>query len=461
MVKNNCLAYVLLLTLLCYCESRRTHGTGGRRGGHTTPRSNSHTTHNYQRSTEGNIGFERYQPSQNTRQDIGFENVQNRAPQTHGGQPQYQTHYNPVSNSNPSAPLPPANHNYHPASNSNPSAPLPPTNHNTNPQPGPGIGFENVNQRIPQHPHNQQPNNPYNNHQPHYPGSYQGNYNPAGHYNQPYNSYQPPPTYYNPHYSSPGGVSPQIYQPMQQSSGGSLLGYAGTFAGGALIGHLLTSNLGGGGGGSNNNGDRQYSVHHYYHDANAIPKQMSVSTNSLLMCNKNETQGLCVPNTFAICLSNGTIMCVTHSMYTTPCGGGNNLTCVITVLPCASNDTSCNATTGGNSTTSAVYIPCISNVTVSQQNVVTSDANSSSNQNVQYCVTAIAEPKKLESTVTVYANFLQELAKAVYQMTIADSTESPVITSEDKSNKTEVTTLMPTALNNENKTEITTLPYRM
>ncbi|KAK5643446.1 hypothetical protein RI129_007291 [Pyrocoelia pectoralis] len=479
---NNFLYYIFLLTLLCYGECKRGYGSGGRRGGHTTPRSNHHTTHNYQRPTEGNIGFERYQPSQNSqnnRQDIGFENVHNRVPpntQPHGGSPpQYQTHYNPVSNS--------------------PSAPLPPTNHHTNPQqppPGPGIGFENVHQRVPpnqqsnyphnqqpsyphnqqpnypnnqqpNYPHNQQPNNPYNgynNHQPQYPGSHPGQYNPGHHNNPPYNAYQPPPTYYNPHYSTPGGVPPPIYQPVQQSSGSSILGYAGTFAGGYLIGRL-TSGGGGGGGGHNNNGDsgdRQYTVHHYHHDANSVPKQMSVSTNSLIMCDKNSTQGLCVPNTFAICLSNGTIMCVTHTTYTTPCGGGNNLACVITVLPCVNNATSCNTT--GNLSTTAVYIPCISNVTVSQQNLVTTDTTIS-NQNVQYCVTAIAEPKKLESPVAGYVSFLQELARLTYQMSIANSTtSSPVIMSNDKSNKTEMTTLLP-VLNSDNKTEITTLPYKI
>ncbi|KAK4886898.1 hypothetical protein RN001_003169 [Aquatica leii] len=440
-----CSSFILFLLLVCNCESARTHSSG-RRGGHTTSRS-KYTTHNsnsnYQ-TTQSSIGFENYQRPQNNG-NIGFENVQNRAPQNN------QPYYNPANNNKPSAPQLPQQSNHY------------------TPQQSPGIGFENVHNRVPpnnpsNHPTNYNPSSPpYQNQHSPYP-NYNGQPGYSNYPNTPhYNGYQPPPSYYNPHYSSPGGVPPPIYQPVQQSSGGSILGYAGTFAGGYLIGKLAS------GGFSSNGGDREYTVHHYHHNANEVPKHVSVTSNGLIMCSQNDTQGLCVPNTFPFCLSNGTIMCVTHSTYTTPCNTNNSMPCVVTVLPCPSNDTSCNNSTGANLTTTAVYIPCISKVTVIQQTVLNFTAdNSLSNQpssvtNVDYCITAIAEPKQLQSAVPSYFNFLMQMAAAAYNKTMNvnnNKTDTTTIASYNTQNKTEITTLLPTS-NNENKTEITTLPYNV
>ncbi|KAF5302177.1 hypothetical protein FQR65_LT08601 [Abscondita terminalis] len=427
------------------CEIKRHKRGGGRRGGNTTPRSR-YTTHNSNsnnyHTTQSSIGFENYQRSQNNG-NIGFENAQNR---------------------------PPLNNQPH-TSNTNPSAPQQPSNYNPQQQP---IGFENVQNRVPQNnpPYHQNSNNQgappsYQNQHPNYNYGHQQQLPPGGYNHYPnspqYNPYQPPPNYYTPHYGSPGGMPPPIYQPVQQSSGGSILGYAGTFAGGYLIGRLTSggfgSNNGGGGGGGG-----EYTVHHYHHNANDVPKQVSVTANGLVSCPQNQTQGLCVPNTFPFCLSNGTIMCVTHLSYTTPCNTNNSMPCVISVLPCVSNDSSCNNSTGMNGTSNAVYIPCISKVTVTQQTVLNFTSDNGSNQpgsvtNVDYCITAIAEPKKLPSAVPSYIDFLKQLVMTTLNMTTNtnNTTNSTMVMTNFAQNKTEMTTILPVT-NNENKTEITTLP---
>lgn len=88
----------------------------------------------------------------------------------------------------------------------------------------------------------------------------------------------------------------------------------------------------------------QYEVHHFYSSPD-IAQNISILDTSLVDCNANSTASLCVPNTYPICLSNGTIMCVSHVGYTFPCNFNASMACVLSQIPCAKEDPTCNMTT--------------------------------------------------------------------------------------------------------------------
>lgn len=122
-----------------------------------------------------------------------------------------------------------------------------------------------------------------------------------------------------------------------------------------------------------------YVVHHYHHNRNSVPKQVSITSNAVVECPNGAA--FCSQNTDALCLSNGTIMCVAKPQILVPCPGASDKYCVKSVIP------NLNST---DSATKIIHVPCVSNATIHGGTVNFSLVASESS--ILYCVTVIAEP---------------------------------------------------------------------
>ncbi|KAK9870758.1 hypothetical protein WA026_009719 [Henosepilachna vigintioctopunctata] len=110
-----------------------------------------------------------------------------------------------------------------------------------------------------------------------------------------------------------------------------------------------------------------YTVHHYYHNNQNIPKEQTITTKVIVQC--GDGSQICPANTTSLCTANGQIMCVVISSNTVPCKDNPNLQCVRSTVPCENNDApECKGIAKGQS--AAINIPCISSTTI-EGNVTT------------------------------------------------------------------------------------------
>lgn len=288
------------------------------------------------------------------------------------------------------------------------------------------------------------------------PGYYGNTYHPGGYgygnnHNNDYSSW-----YRQPH--SPGGTTHINYGPVNYMHGypsyGSSYHYTSSDTGSGTLGFFLGYGLGRLTSPSyyysqyhpsdNVYHYDHYTVHHYYHNKETVPQQLTVPPNTVVACAGNSSL-FCPPNTVALCMSNGTIMCVAKPETLIRCPDNSGAYCVQSAIPQLNSTT---PTTGQNNTT-IINIPCISNATLygnlTYQNnsiVIKDDRNStlsgnatslvpnnSSHQNasghvqpnsnpVVFCITVIAEPavKKPDAAVLyekIRGNTLHFIANAL------------------------------------------------
>ncbi|XP_056647546.1 uncharacterized protein LOC130452358 isoform X2 [Diorhabda sublineata] len=124
-----------------------------------------------------------------------------------------------------------------------------------------------------------------------------------------------------------------------------------------------------------------YTVHHYYHNSNAVPKEATIQPNAVVTC-VGDTGSFCPSNTTSLCTNNGAVMCVASASTTVPCTDVQNTNCVKSMVPCLNNTSP--ECAGTLKKTTDVTIPCIStakifaNVSYVNNSVVIVDTNSTS-----------------------------------------------------------------------------------
>ncbi|KAF5302361.1 hypothetical protein FQA39_LY10400 [Lamprigera yunnana] len=148
-----------------------------------------------------------------------------------------------------------------------------------------------------------------------------------------------------------------------------------------------------------------FEVHNYYNKRNLVSSYYRVPVDNLKNCQTNTSKVMCIPNTNAICLTNGTIMCVTHLSAAIPCEN-NTEYCAVTYVPCDGKYQSCI----GNE---QIYIavPCVSKVTLSpSQNDFYQQLTVSP---IDYCVTSVINPRRLYSPIGSYFAMLLETGSRI------------------------------------------------
>lgn len=296
-----------------------------------------------------------------------------------------------------------------------------------------------------------------------YQHNYGGGYQPGGYgygHSYPRNDYS---SWYHQPYS--GGTTHINYGPVNYMQGGypsygSSYHYTSSDVGSGALGFFLGYGLGritspsysfGHYNPSSTYHYDHYTVHHYYHNKETIPQQLTVPPNTVVACVGNSSL-LCPPNTAALCMSNGTIMCVAKPETLIRCPDNSGAYCVQSAIPNL-NTTATTPTAGQNNVTNTtiINIPCISNatlygnltyqnnsivlqdgrnLTVSNNTTNTTHQNATLNNTVAilppanennpivFCITVIAEPavKKPDAAVLydkIRGNALHFFTKAL------------------------------------------------
>lgn len=164
--------------------------------------------------------------------------------------------------------------------------------------------------------------------------------------------------------------------------------------------------------------DNYFEVHHYYNQQNRVSDQIFKGTAPATKCsNKTLSELLCVPDAYAVCLTNGFILCVTHLRNTSSCDFNVAESCVVTRLPCIEEDPACLKYISQNY---MLFVPCVGFVRI-VSNVVYNDVPTQGSSDFyrnhidienNYCVTTVAEPKQLQSGVGSFMRLLGELGKS-------------------------------------------------
>ncbi|CAH1370299.1 unnamed protein product [Tenebrio molitor] len=106
-----------------------------------------------------------------------------------------------------------------------------------------------------------------------------------------------------------------------------------------------------------------YTVHHYYHNANTVPKSQNIEQKAIVGC-VGDTTGVCPANTTSLCTSDGRLMCVVAAASLVSCTDSNNKTvsCTKSTISCVNNTAP--ECAGKNNTNVVVNIPCLSTAKV-------------------------------------------------------------------------------------------------
>ncbi|XP_072376776.1 uncharacterized protein [Diabrotica undecimpunctata] len=139
-----------------------------------------------------------------------------------------------------------------------------------------------------------------------------------------------------------------------------------------------------------------YTVHHYYHNSESIPKVAPIQPNAVVVC-PGDSSSLCPPGTMSLCTNNGAVMCVVNAMNTSPCSTNKQVNCANSTIPCENNSSpECK-----QKTAASVSIPCVSTANIPasvdfiNNSVIVTDANDSTVKS--FCVTVLALPSKNET----------------------------------------------------------------
>ncbi|XP_001815706.2 mucin-2 [Tribolium castaneum] len=152
-----------------------------------------------------------------------------------------------------------------------------------------------------------------------------------------------------------------------------------------------------------------YTVHHYYHNKNAVPQNQEIQSNTIVGC-VGDSVTVCPSNTTSLCTSNGALMCVVSATSTVPCTDNRQVNCVKSVVPCVNNTAPECKNSNQNATT--VSIPCISNAKVYgdvktvNNTIVTNSTNANSTtSSTQYPITTtpVAIVSSSDGTTSTYS----------------------------------------------------------
>ncbi|KAK9718563.1 hypothetical protein QE152_g23150 [Popillia japonica] len=214
------------------------------------------------------------------------------------------------------------------------------------------------------------------------------------------------PNYVGAPYYTDRRNSPYIYPEKEDNSGTKKAVLAGL--GGSVLGTYLGYQIGQmqnqQPAGLNGYGTPQYSVvHHYHHGDKPIIKDARLDDKVVTKCNGAD---FCAANSQPLCLTNGTIYCISPMKDVNRCNTtSGEVSCLITTLrvPCQnSTEPGCNGT--GFFKHDAVEIPCVTNLFMSgdlstgklELHQISGNNNSPTRENAgvfnEYCVTVIAEP---------------------------------------------------------------------
>ncbi|EFA02752.2 hypothetical protein TcasGA2_TC008485 [Tribolium castaneum] len=102
-----------------------------------------------------------------------------------------------------------------------------------------------------------------------------------------------------------------------------------------------------------------YTIHHYYHNAQAIPKRQEIVSNAIIGC-VGDSATVCPANTTSLCTSDGTLMCVVAATALITCKDANNqmVSCTSSTMSCVNNTAP--ECVGTNKSNVVVNIPCLS-----------------------------------------------------------------------------------------------------
>ncbi|XP_044255464.1 mucin-3B-like isoform X2 [Tribolium madens] len=102
-----------------------------------------------------------------------------------------------------------------------------------------------------------------------------------------------------------------------------------------------------------------YTIHHYYHNADVIPKRQEIVSNTIIRCVGDSTS-VCPTNTTSLCTSDGRLMCVVAATALVTCKDANNqlVNCTSSTMSCVNNTAP--ECAGINKTSVVVNIPCLS-----------------------------------------------------------------------------------------------------
>ncbi|XP_072376778.1 uncharacterized protein [Diabrotica undecimpunctata] len=139
-----------------------------------------------------------------------------------------------------------------------------------------------------------------------------------------------------------------------------------------------------------------YTVHHYYHNSEAVPKEAPIQPNAVVVC-AGDSSNICPPGTMPFCTNNGVVMCVVNAIDTSPCSTNKQLKCATSTISCENNSSpECK-----QKSSTSVSIPCVSTATIPaglgyvNNSLIVTDTNDSSLKT--FCVTVLATPTKNES----------------------------------------------------------------
>lgn len=140
---------------------------------------------------------------------------------------------------------------------------------------------------------------------------------------------------------------------------------------------------------------KPYHVHNYYNNPEAVPQEITLPANVIMICEEN-VKSLCTENTTPLCTSNNTVLCVVVMPATANCEDTSR-PCVTSTVSCAGNaeNPECGGEEGKNIT---ITLPCISNATLqgdidkSLVNVTMNVKNGAVIDGTVFCVTTMAEP---------------------------------------------------------------------
>ncbi|KAF2888005.1 hypothetical protein ILUMI_18168 [Ignelater luminosus] len=130
----------------------------------------------------------------------------------------------------------------------------------------------------------------------------------------------------------------------------------------------------------------QYYIYNYYDNSRKIPKETSLSEETLVLCRKDFTS-FCVPNTVPVCISNGEVLCIAPKQYIAPCTENFDLKCLSTeITVCTDENRESCKDNEEMRTYAAVNIPCLTNTTIRAE-------SRSNGGETTFCVVTLLIPK--------------------------------------------------------------------
>ncbi|CAH1104927.1 unnamed protein product [Psylliodes chrysocephalus] len=135
-----------------------------------------------------------------------------------------------------------------------------------------------------------------------------------------------------------------------------------------------------------------YTVHHYYHNSQSVPKESPIQPNAIVVC-PGDTANLCPAGNMPLCTNNGAVMCVVTAQSTVPCADNIQTNCASSKVTCVGNTSpECRQ----QNQEASISIPCVSTAKIDagvefiNNSLIVTNPNDSSTK--AFCVTVVALP---------------------------------------------------------------------